>query len=114
VTLLGTKICRAFTSAPPVWRLEFGRYQTRAFGGHEPGGSIMRTLFHSFIDDQSGVTAIEYCLIVALIAVAIIVAVTTDQSPPREARNNSVRSAAPRTRPAARSTRRSHAVAANH
>ena len=37
----------------------------------------MHTLFHRFIDDQSGVTAIEYGLIAALIAVAIIVAVTT-------------------------------------
>jgi pilus assembly protein Flp/PilA len=34
-------------------------------------------LFHRFIDDQSGVTAIEYGLIAALIAVVIIVAVTT-------------------------------------
>jgi pilus assembly protein Flp/PilA len=32
-------------------------------------------LFHRFIDDQSGVTAIEYGLIAALIAVVIIVAV---------------------------------------
>jgi pilus assembly protein Flp/PilA len=37
----------------------------------------MRNLLHRFIDDQSGVTAIEYGLIAALIAVAIIVAVTT-------------------------------------
>ena len=36
----------------------------------------MRHLFHRFIDDQSGVTAIEYGLIAALIAVVIIVAVT--------------------------------------
>jgi pilus assembly protein Flp/PilA len=35
----------------------------------------MRNLFHRFFDDQSGVTAIEYGLIVALIAVVIIVAV---------------------------------------
>jgi Flp pilus assembly pilin Flp len=47
------------SSAPPVWRLEFGRCQTRAFGGQKPGVSIMHTLFHRFIDDQSGVTAIE-------------------------------------------------------
>jgi pilus assembly protein Flp/PilA len=45
--------------------------------GHEPGVSIVHTLFHRFIDDQSGVTAIEYGLIAALIAVVIIVAVTT-------------------------------------
>jgi Flp pilus assembly pilin Flp len=32
----------------------------------------MHTLFLPFIDDQSGVTAIEYGLIAALIAVAII------------------------------------------
>jgi pilus assembly protein Flp/PilA len=37
----------------------------------------MRHLFHRFIDDQSGVTAIEYGLIAALIAVVIIGAVTT-------------------------------------
>ena len=37
----------------------------------------MRNLFHCFIGDQSGVTAIEYGLIAALIAVAIIVAVTS-------------------------------------
>jgi Flp pilus assembly pilin Flp len=34
----------------------------------------MRHLFHRFIDDQSGVTAIEYGLIAALIAVVIIIA----------------------------------------
>ncbi len=36
----------------------------------------MRNLLHRFIDNQSGVTAIEYGLIAALIAVVIIVAVT--------------------------------------
>jgi len=36
----------------------------------------MHNLFHRFINDQSGVTAIEYGLIAALIAVVIIVAVT--------------------------------------
>jgi pilus assembly protein Flp/PilA len=36
----------------------------------------MGALFLRFIDDQSGVTAIEYGLIAALIAVAIVVAVT--------------------------------------
>ncbi|MGH8744118.1 MAG: Flp family type IVb pilin [Burkholderiales bacterium] len=35
----------------------------------------MGNLFHRFIDDQSGVTAIEYGLIAALIAVVIISAV---------------------------------------
>ena len=35
----------------------------------------MRNLFHRFIDDQSGVTAIEYGLIASLIAVVIIGAV---------------------------------------
>jgi len=37
----------------------------------------MGNLFHRFIDDQAGVTAIEYGLIAALIAVIIITAVTT-------------------------------------
>jgi pilus assembly protein Flp/PilA len=37
----------------------------------------MGNLFHRFIKDQSGVTAIEYGLIAALIAVIIITAVTT-------------------------------------
>ena len=37
----------------------------------------MRNLFHRFINDQSGVTAIEYGLIAALIAVVIVTAVTT-------------------------------------
>ena len=36
----------------------------------------MRNLLHRFFDDQCGVTAIEYGLIAALIAVVIIVAVT--------------------------------------
>jgi len=35
----------------------------------------MRHLFHRFLDDQSGVTAIEYGLIAGLIAVVIIGAV---------------------------------------
>jgi pilus assembly protein Flp/PilA len=35
----------------------------------------MLHLFHRFIDNHSGVTAIEYGLIAALIAVVIIVAV---------------------------------------
>ena len=37
----------------------------------------MRHLVRRFIDDQSGVTAIEYGLIAALVAVVIIVAVRT-------------------------------------
>jgi pilus assembly protein Flp/PilA len=36
----------------------------------------MRHLLRRFINDQSGVTAIEYGLIAALIAVVIILAVT--------------------------------------
>jgi pilus assembly protein Flp/PilA len=36
---------------------------------------MMRNFFHRFIDDQSGVTAIEYGLIASLIAVVIITAV---------------------------------------
>jgi pilus assembly protein Flp/PilA len=35
------------------------------------------TRVHAFLSDESGVTAIEYALIAALIAVAIIGAVTT-------------------------------------
>jgi pilus assembly protein Flp/PilA len=35
----------------------------------------MRRLFHRFIDDQSGVTAIEYSLIAALISIVIIASV---------------------------------------
>ena len=35
----------------------------------------MRQLFRRFVNDQSGVTAIEYGLIAALIAVVIITAV---------------------------------------
>ena len=37
----------------------------------------MRHLFRRFVNDQSGVTAIEYGLIAALIAVVVILAVTT-------------------------------------
>ncbi len=37
----------------------------------------MRNLFRRFIKDQAGVTAIEYGLIAALIAVVIITAVTS-------------------------------------
>jgi pilus assembly protein Flp/PilA len=37
----------------------------------------MQSFISRFIDDQSGATAIEYGLIVALIAVVIIGAVTT-------------------------------------
>jgi pilus assembly protein Flp/PilA len=36
----------------------------------------MKTLFNRFIKDESGATAIEYGLIAALLAVAIIAAVT--------------------------------------
>jgi pilus assembly protein Flp/PilA len=36
----------------------------------------MGNLFRRFINDQAGVTAIEYGLIAALVAVAIITAVT--------------------------------------
>ena len=37
----------------------------------------MRRLFHRFIDDRSGVTAIEYSLIAALISIVIITSVRT-------------------------------------
>ena len=36
----------------------------------------MKTLFNRFVTDESGATAIEYGLIAALIAVAIITALT--------------------------------------
>ena len=63
------------TSAPPVWRPDFGGCQTRASGGARTKEWLMRHLLRRFIDDQSGVTAIEYGLIAALIAVVIITAV---------------------------------------
>jgi pilus assembly protein Flp/PilA len=37
----------------------------------------MRNLFHRFVKNESGVTAIEYGLIAALIAVVIITAITS-------------------------------------
>ena len=37
----------------------------------------MKTLFSRFVSDESGATAIEYGLIAALVAVAIITALTT-------------------------------------
>lgn len=37
----------------------------------------MRAFLHRFFDDESGATAIEYGLIVALIGVVIVAAVTT-------------------------------------
>jgi pilus assembly protein Flp/PilA len=37
---------------------------------------LMRHLFHRFIDDQAGVTSIEYAFISVLIAVVIVTAVT--------------------------------------
>jgi len=37
----------------------------------------MKTLFSRFVSDESGATAIEYGLIAALVAVAIIAALTT-------------------------------------
>jgi pilus assembly protein Flp/PilA len=64
-------------SAPPVWRPDFGRRQKRAFGGAQARRGTMRRLFHRFIDDQSGVTAIEYSLIAALISIVIIASVRT-------------------------------------
>jgi pilus assembly protein Flp/PilA len=38
---------------------------------------VMKTLFSRFVKDEAGATAIEYGLIAALIAVAIIGALTT-------------------------------------
>jgi len=46
-------------------------------GRHCEGGDSMRDLVLRFANDQSGVTAIEYGLIAALIAVVIITAVTS-------------------------------------
>jgi pilus assembly protein Flp/PilA len=37
----------------------------------------MRTLLRSFCTDESGATAIEYCLIASLIALVIVTALTT-------------------------------------
>jgi pilus assembly protein Flp/PilA len=37
----------------------------------------MKSLFHRFVEDEAGATAIEYGLIAALIAVAAIAAMTT-------------------------------------
>jgi len=37
----------------------------------------MKTLFNRFVNDESGATAIEYGLIAALIAVAVITALNT-------------------------------------
>jgi len=44
---------------------------------HQTGGQIMTSFIARFTRDESGATAIEYGLIVALIAVVIIGAVTT-------------------------------------
>jgi pilus assembly protein Flp/PilA len=41
------------------------------------GAIYMKTLFSRFVKDEAGATAIEYGLIAALIAVAIIGALTT-------------------------------------
>jgi pilus assembly protein Flp/PilA len=41
------------------------------------GANIMKNLFSRFAKDESGATAIEYGLIAALVAVAIIAALTT-------------------------------------
>jgi pilus assembly protein Flp/PilA len=38
-------------------------------------GVLMRRLFSKFLDDQSGATAIEYCLIAAGLSIVIITAV---------------------------------------
>lgn len=43
------------------------------YPSHQQGDHLVR----SFLQDQSGVTAIEYALIASLIAVAIIAAVST-------------------------------------
>jgi pilus assembly protein Flp/PilA len=43
----------------------------------QPRRTHLRTLLTNLIKDESGVTAIEYALIAALVAVAAIVAMTT-------------------------------------
>jgi pilus assembly protein Flp/PilA len=44
---------------------------------HAKRGQIMITIAKKFVKDESGATAIEYGLIAALIAVAIVGALTT-------------------------------------
>jgi pilus assembly protein Flp/PilA len=46
------------------------------YSKHAEGLDILRKLFSNLISNQSGVTAIEYALIAALIAVAAIAAFT--------------------------------------
>jgi pilus assembly protein Flp/PilA len=46
------------------------------YSRHAKGLDTLRTLFSNLINNQSGVTAIEYALIAALIAVAAIAAFT--------------------------------------
>jgi pilus assembly protein Flp/PilA len=55
----------------------FQKYPGKPWTGtfKQSGTLNMRNLLHRFLDDQSGVTAIEYGLIASLIAVVIITAV---------------------------------------
>ena len=46
------------------------------YSGHAEGLNTLRALFSNLINNKSGVTAIEYALIAALIAVAAIAAFT--------------------------------------
>jgi pilus assembly protein Flp/PilA len=64
------EIVGAACLAPGFW--ETPKTGVRPGAGKE---GIMRRLFHRFIDDQSGVTAIEYSLIAGLISIVIITSV---------------------------------------
>ena len=58
-------------------RHSWGRLKLPPFGLSDAKESAMLRIAKRFIADESGATAIEYGLIVALIAVVIISAVTT-------------------------------------
>lgn len=57
------------TGLPPTNRCSLNRYTKRII--------IMTKFISKFVQDESGATAIEYGLIAALVACAIILAVTT-------------------------------------
>ena len=67
VTLVGTSLSAVFTAISAAL--------CRAFNNTRQGS--MKTLVSRFVTDESGVTAIEYGLIAALIAVVIITAITS-------------------------------------
>ena len=56
----------------------WGRWKTYTTSAHSHEGQInMLTIAKKFMKDESGATAIEYGLIAALVAVAIVGALTT-------------------------------------